>query len=219
MNIAKYIDHTLLKPDATQEQIIKLCEEAKKYGFASVCVNPFWVRECAGQLGSFKKSNIRICSVVGFPLGSGLSDTKAFEAYNAFRLGADELDMVMNIGMLKSGNIAGVESDIKAVCHVKHGTTLKVILETCLLTRDEKILACKIAENAGADFVKTSTGFSSGGATVEDVALMRATVGQRMGVKASGGIKDFTIAKAMLDAGATRLGCSASIAIVESSKK
>ena len=219
MYIAKYIDHTLLKPDATRGQIVRLCEDAKQYGFASVCVNPYWVSECLAQLGSFQNSGIRICSVIGFPLGSNLSDTKALEAYKAFEQGADELDMVMNIGMLKSGDVVGVEADIKAVCHVKHGVTLKVIIETCLLTDDEKILACKIAKEAGADFVKTSTGFSTGGAKVEDVKLMRKTVGPKMGVKASGGINDYATAMAMINAGATRLGCSAGVAIVEGSSR
>ena len=220
MDIAKYIDHTLLKPDATMEQIMKLCEEAKQYGFAAVCVNPIWVSLCTEILDyPQRNSDIKICAVVGFPLGCNLSETKATEAYNAFADGAEELDIVMNIGNLKSGDCLKVEKDIKAVFHVKHRSLLKVIIETCLLTREEKILACKIAKNAGADFVKTSTGFSTGGATVEDVKLMRKTVGTTMGVKAAGGIRDYAAAKAMIDAGATRLGCSAGIAIVEGSKK
>lgn len=220
MDIAKYIDHTLLKPDATMQQFMKLCDEAKQYGFASVCVNPSWVSFCVGQLDFPQKNpDIKICAVIGFPLGSNLPDTKALEAYNAFTDGADELDMVMNIGQLKSGHLLRAEKDIKAVMAVKHRALLKVIIETCLLTDAEKILACKIAKDCGADFVKTSTGFSTGGATVEDVVLMRSVVGPVMGVKASGGIRDFATAKAMIDAGATRLGCSAGVAIVKESKK
>lgn len=215
MNIAKYIDHTLLKPDATHDQISRLCIEARHYGFASVCVNPVWVSECVSQLGSYEESNIAVCSVIGFPFGANLPVTKALEAYNAFTNGADELDMVMNIGKLKSGDLLVVEADIKAVRNVKHKTTLKVIIETCLLTKEEKILACKIAKDCGADFVKTSTGFSTGGATVEDVKLMRKVVGKKMGVKASGGIKDYATAVAMIEAGANRLGCSASVVIVK----
>ena len=218
MNIAKYLDHTLLKPDATRDQIVKLCKEARQYNFAAVCVNPIWVEECVSQLGSLKNSNIAICAVIGFPFGANLPVTKALEAYNAFTNGADELDMVINIGKLKTGCTFDVECDIKAVFNVKHKAVLKVIIETCLLTDEEKILACKIAKNAGADFVKTSTGFSTGGATIADVVLMRKTVGPGMGVKASGGIKDFATAKAMIKAGANRLGCSASVVIVESSK-
>ena len=212
MNIAKYIDHTALKPDVTVDQIIKLCEEAKQYGFASVCVNPIWVGFCQSLISN---SSIKICAVVGFPLGANVLAIKALEARRAFEGGASEIDMVMNIGLLKSGYLAIVARDISIVRRAVPQSILKIIIEACLLTRNEKILACEIAKNAGADFVKTSTGFSTGGATVEDVALMRKTVGKKMGVKAAGGIKDFATAKAMLDAGANRLGCSASIAIVK----
>ena len=220
MDIAKYIDHTLLKPDATKQQIIKLCQEAADYGFASVCVNPVWVPTCVIELsGMSQKSKVKVCSVVGFPLGANCRNIKADEAREAFLQGADEIDMVMNIGKLKSGEILDVKLDIQSVRLAVSKATLKVIIETCLLNDGEKIAACCIAKLAGADFVKTSTGFSTGGATVEDVKLMRKTVGPKMGVKASGGIKDFATAKAMIDAGATRLGCSAGIAIVEGSKK
>lgn len=220
MNIAKYIDHTLLKPDAKKDQIMKLCEEAKQYGFAAVCVNPVWVSLCTEVLDyPQKNSDIKICAVIGFPLGANCRNIKADEAKEAFLQGADEIDMVMNIGKLKSGDIIEVKLDVQAVRLAVPKATLKVIIETCLLTREEKILACKIAKDAGADFVKTSTGFSTGGATVEDVRLMRETVGLKMGVKASGGIKDYATAKAMIVVGATRLGCSAGIAIVEGSKK
>lgn len=217
MNIAKYIDHTLLKPGTTKKQIVNLCREAAVYGFASVCVNPTWISECCGSL--YLDREVKICAVIGFPLGANLPETKALEAYRAFEKGAEELDMVMNIDLLKSGDTAAVEADIKAVCAAKHGNVLKVIIETCLLTDKEKILACKIAKDCGADFVKTSTGFSTGGATVADIKLMRKAVGPDMGIKASGGIRDFATAMNMIDAGATRLGCSASVAIVNESKK
>lgn len=216
MNIAKYIDHTLLKPDATREQILQLCLDAKQYYFASVCVNSTWVKLCSNILWS---AGIRVCTVVGFPLGACLSEVKADEAKRAVEYGATEVDMVVNIGILKSGYLAIVENDIRIVRSAVPDAVLKVIIEACLLTRDEKILACKIAKDSGADFVKTSTGFSSGGATVEDVALMRKTVGKKMGVKASGGIKDFATATAMIKAGANRLGCSASVAIVNEARR
>ena len=213
MDIAKYIDHTLLKPYSTNLQINKLCQEANEYHFASVCVNPSWVSYCVPRL---TRKSTNICSVVGFPFGLSLPNVKALEAKRVVACGASEIDMVINIGDLKSGYLTLVENDIQVVRDaVPQHTVLKVIIETCLLTREEKILACKIAKEAGADFVKTSTGFSTGGATVEDVALMRKTVGKKIGVKAAGGIRDFATAKAMLDAGANRLGCSASVAIVK----
>ena len=212
MDIAKYIDHTLLKPDATREQIALICDEAKQYSFASVCVNPVWVDFCSGLL---KNTEVKVCAVVGFPFGASMGMAKAKEAMLAVEMGAQEIDMVVNIGGLKSNLADLVAEDILVVRSATPGVILKVIIETCLLTREEKILACKIAKRAGADFVKTSTGFSSGGATVEDVTLMRKVVGKKIGVKAAGGIRDFATAKAMLDAGANRLGCSASVAIVK----
>lgn len=209
--IAKFIDHTALESDITEKKIRQLCVEAKKYGFASVCVNPCRVELCAKLLRGTK---IKVCAVIGFPLGANLTETKVQEACLSVASGASELDMVMNIGALRSGNYRSVERDIRLVRMAVPDVVLKVILETCLLTRDEKIKACRIAKKAKADFVKTSTGFSSGGATVEDIVLMRKIVGNKMGVKASGGIKDLKIARAMLKAGADRLGCSASVNIV-----
>ncbi len=209
--IARTVDHTLLKPNATQEEVAKLCEEARAYCFASVCVNPSYVALCSRLL---KGSGVKICTVIGFPLGSTTPTVKAIEARDAIANGADEIDMVLNIGALKSGNDALAEGDIRAVREATRGKVLKVILETALLTQDEKLRACKLAKSAGADFVKTSTGFGGGGATVEDIRLMRGAVGPLMGVKASGGIRDAATAQAMLEAGATRLGTSASIAIV-----
>ena len=210
-SIAGMIDHTLLKANATQEEIGKLCEEARKYCFASVCVNPGYVAMAARLL---RGSSVMVCTVIGFPLGSTTPTVKAIEARDAMANGADEIDMVINIGALKSGNDQLVLDDIKSVREATRGKVLKVILETSYLTKDEKVRACKMSKLAGADFVKTSTGFGSGGATVEDVALMRETVGPEMGVKASGGIKDAKIAEEMIKAGATRLGTSASIAII-----
>ena len=215
MNIASYIDHTVLAADATRERIEKLCAEAKQWHFASVCVNTCWTAFCADQL---KGSGVNVCSVVGFPLGAMSTRAKAFEAKAAVDDGADEIDMVINIGWLKDGRDDLVENDIREVkkaCGDKH---LKVIIETCLLTEEEKVRACKLSVKAGADFVKTSTGFSTGGAKAEDVALMRKTVGPEIGVKASGGIRTYEDAKKMIDAGANRLGCSAGIAIVTSAK-
>ena len=207
------IDHTLLKPDATAEQIDAICAEAMAHKFASVCVNGGWVKRCAEILGG---SGVLVCTVVGFPLGACLPEVKAYEARRAIEDGACEVDMVLNVGALKSGNDELVRRDITSLAEVCHrlGARLKVILETCLLTDDEKVRACLLAKAAGADFVKTSTGFSSGGATLDDVALMRRTVGPAMGVKASGGVRDNAGAQAMIEAGATRLGASASIAIV-----
>lgn len=209
--VSRYVDHTLLKPNATQDEIGKLCDEAKSYCFASVCVNPSYVPLAARLL---KGSGVKVCTVVGFPLGSSTATVKAIEARDSIAAGADEIDMVINIGALKSGNDAAVASDIRAVREATRGRVLKVILETGLLSKEEKVRACVLARNEGADFVKTSTGFSGGGATAEDVRLMRETVGPRMGVKASGGIRDAKAAADMIAAGATRLGTSASVAIV-----
>ncbi|HOX22154.1 MAG TPA: deoxyribose-phosphate aldolase [Elusimicrobiales bacterium] len=210
-SIAAMIDHTLLKSNATQEEVGKLCEEARKYTFASVCVNPSYVPMCAKLL---RGSPVKVCTVIGFPLGSTTPTVKAIEARDAIANGADEIDMVINVGALKSGNDALVLDDIKAVRAATIGKVLKVIIETAYLTKDEKIRACKMSKQAGADFVKTSTGFGPGGATAEDVALMREVVGPDMGVKASGGIRDGKMASDMIKAGATRLGTSASIGIV-----
>ena len=213
MSIASYIDHTLLKQDATGAQIDQLCAEAAQYHFASVCVNPYYVPRCVKNL---KGTDVKVCTVVGFPLGATTTESKVFETLQAVASGATEIDMVINVCALKSGHIKGVEQDIQALVAACEGKALlKVIIETCLLTDEEKVLACQIAKRCGADFVKTSTGFSTGGATVEDIALMRETVGPEMGVKASGGIRDYAKAKAMVEAGATRIGASAGIAIVE----
>ena len=212
MNIASYIDHTILAADATQEKIEKLCQEAREWHFASVCVNTCWTKLCAQLL---EGSGVNVCVVVGFPLGAMSTEAKAFEAKKAVEDGATEVDMVINIGWLKDHKDSLVEEDIRQVkkaCGDKH---LKVIIEACLLTEEEKVRACKLSVAAGADFVKTSTGFSKSGATVEDVALMRKTVGNACKVKASGGIRDYKTAKAMVEAGADRLGCSAGIAIVQ----
>ena len=213
MSIAAYIDHTLLKQDAAAPQIDRLCAEAAQYHFASVCVNPWYVPRCVKHL---QGTGVKVCTVVGFPLGATTTESKVFETLQAVKSGAEEIDMVMNVCAMKSGNTRAIEQEIQALAAAVEGhAILKVILETCLLTEEEKILACQIAKRAGADFVKTSTGFSTGGATVADVALMRRTVGPEMGVKAAGGIRDYATAKAMLDAGATRIGASAGIAIVQ----
>lgn len=211
---AGLIDHTLLKPEATEDDIIKLCDEAARFGFASVCVNPSWVKKAAELLN---RTSVPVCTVIGFPLGAAVSDVKAFEARRAIFDGAREVDMVMNIGALKSGDDCTVEQDIKAVADAAHGSGVlcKVIIETALLTDNEKIRACLAAKNAGADFVKTSTGFSKGGATVHDVALMRRTVGGALGVKASGGVKGIDDARAMFEAGATRIGASVGVKIAQ----
>ena len=210
--LAGYIDHTLLKPEAVVTQFEKLCDEAVKYKFKSVCVNSSWIPFVAKKL---RGTGVKICSVIGFPLGEMDTRSKAFEARNAVGNGAEELDMVINVGALKSGNLKLVEEDIRAIRRVCRRTTiLKVILETGLLTDAEKIIACEISRKAGADFVKTSTGFSGSGATVHDVALMRRIVGPHMGVKASGGIRNFDQAVALIDAGATRLGCGASVDVI-----
>ena len=212
MNIASYIDHTILAADATQDKIEKLCQEAKEWHFASVCVNTCWTKLCAQLL---KGSGVNVCVVVGFPLGAMSTDAKAFEAKKAVEDGATEVDMVINIGWLKDHKDSLVEEDIRQVKKACGKAHLKVIIEACLLTEEEKVRACKLSVAAGADFVKTSTGFSKSGATVEDVALMRKTVGKAALVKASGGIRDYKTAKAMIEAGADRLGCSAGIAIVQ----
>ncbi|MBU3215048.1 deoxyribose-phosphate aldolase [Clostridium estertheticum] len=212
MNIATIIDHTELKPDATKEQILQLIKEAKTNKFASVCVNPKWTKEASLGL---KDSGVSVCVVIGFPLGANTTETKAFEASDAIKNGATEVDMVISIGELKDKNYTYVESDIKAVVEAAKGKALvKVIIETCLLTKDEKIKACQIAKKAGADFVKTSTGFSKGGATAQDVKLMRETVGAEMGVKASGGIHTKEEAIQMINAGANRIGTSSGISII-----
>lgn len=211
--MARYIDHTLLKPEATLAAVAKLGAEAIAYGFKAVCVNSGHVAYIAGKLHG---SAVAVCSVVGFPLGAMQTRAKAFEAENAVAEGATEIDMVINIGVLKGGDRKTVEADISAVRRAAASPiVLKVIIETCLLTAEEKVQSCKIAEHAGADFVKTSTGFSGGGATAEDVALMRKIVGRQMGVKASGGIKDWSTAAVMIRAGASRIGTSSGIAIVE----
>ena len=212
MKLNKYIDHTFLKPDAQQEQIEKLIEEAKAYGFASVCVNPTWVNFAAEGLCD---SDVKVCTVVGFPLGATTSAVKAYETKEAIQNGADEIDMVINIGALKSGNAGLVESDIRAVVEASGDKLVKVIIEACLLTDEEKVLACQLAQKAGADFVKTSTGFSTGGATLPDVQLMRQTVGPDMGVKAAGGARSYADAVAFVEAGATRIGTSSGVAILK----
>jgi deoxyribose-phosphate aldolase len=211
--IARLIDHTLLKPDATRAQITTLCAEAREHGFATVCVNPAWVRLC-GEL--LRGSETRVCTVAGFPLGATPPEVKAFESARVIADGAAEVDMVMNVGALKSGDYRLVERDIAGVVAacVAQGAVSKVIIEAALLTDDEKVKACVIAKAACADFVKTSTGFARGGATVHDVALLRRTVGTALGVKASGGVRDAAFARALVEAGANRLGSSASVAIV-----
>jgi deoxyribose-phosphate aldolase len=213
--LASLIDHTLLKPDAGETDVQRLCAEAQAYGFASVCVNPSWVRLCSKILVN---ASPRVCTVIGFPLGNNRTEVKVREAELALQDGAEEFDMVLHVGLLKQADIAYVEHDIAAVIvSLKKNSDdniVKVILETCLLTDAEIAAACRIAERAGADFVKTSTGFSKGGATIEAVRLMRGVVGQSMGVKASGGVRDRVSALAMIDAGANRLGTSSSIAIV-----
>lgn len=212
-NLARMIDHTLLKADATKDEVMKLLEEAKKYQFASVCINPTWVKTAAEFLK--ETPEVKVCTVIGFPLGATTSEVKAFETKNAIDNGATEVDMVINIGALKDGQYDLVEKDIKAVVEAAKGKALtKVIIETCLLTEEEKVKACELAVKAGADFVKTSTGFSTGGATVEDVALMRKTVGPEIGVKASGGVRSLEDAEAVVKAGANRIGASSGVKII-----
>ena len=211
--LAGYIDHTLLKPDATSAEIDQLCDEALRHRFASVCVNGSWARRCAEILAG---SGVAVCAVVGFPLGASATEVKVYEARRAIEDGACEIDMVMHVGALKSGDDVFVRRDVAAVAEACHalGAKLKVILETGLLTDAEKVRACEAAKSAGADFVKTSTGFSKGGATAADVELMRRTVGPTLGIKASGGVRSHGDARAMIAAGATRIGASASVAIV-----
>ncbi|HEM3667384.1 TPA: deoxyribose-phosphate aldolase [Streptococcus suis] len=211
MKLNKYIDHTILKPETTQEQVEKILAEAKEYDFASVCVNPTWVALAAESL---KDSDVKVCTVIGFPLGANTPAVKAFETKDAISNGADEIDMVINIGALKTGNYDLVLEDIKAVVEASGDKLVKVIIEACLLTDDEKVKACQLSQEAGADYVKTSTGFSTGGATVADVALMRKTVGPDMGVKASGGARSYEDAIAFLEAGASRIGASSGVAIM-----
>lgn len=211
--LAKYIDHTALKPDTTKEKIRQIVDEAREYQFASVCVNPYWVPFCYENL---KNTAVKVCTVIGFPLGATSTASKVFETEQAIKDGATEVDMVINVGELKSENDEAVKADIKAIVVAAKGSALtKVIIETSLLTNDEKIRASKLAKEAGADFVKTSTGFSDGGATVEDIKLMRHTVGSEMGIKASGGVRDNKSTLEMIDAGATRIGASSGIDIVK----
>ncbi len=216
-DIAKYIDHTLLKPDATPQEIEKLCKEAREYGFAAVCVNPPFVKQCDDLL---RGSDVAIAVVVGFPLGAHTTATKVFETEQAIVDGATEIDMVLNIGELKAKRDAYVREDIRAVVNAAHrgGAIVKVIIEAALLTDEEKVRACEMAKEAGADFVKTSTGFGPGGATAHDVALMRATVGPNLGVKAAGGVKNLQQAQELIAAGATRIGASAGVKIVQEAR-
>jgi deoxyribose-phosphate aldolase len=218
LSLANMIDHTLLKPDATQQEVAQLCFEARKYEFASVCVNPTWVPLCAQLL---QASRVKVCTVIGFPLGATSSETKAFETETAIRQGATEIDMVINIGALKARDLETVAKDIRGVVKAAHSHSIivKVIIETALLTDEEKTIACLISKEADADFVKTSTGFAGGGATVHDVELMRKTVGPEMGVKASGGVRTFEDADAMIKAGATRIGASAGVKIIQGPSK
>jgi deoxyribose-phosphate aldolase len=212
--LARMIDHTLLKPDATPEQVVQLCEEAAAYHFASVCVNPIFVPFAVKKLAG---SDVAVCTVAGFPLGASSTASKVCDTVLALSQGATEIDMVIAVGLLKAGETSRVRGDVSAVasvCHA-HDAILKVIIEAVLLTDDEKVLACQVCQEAGADYVKTSTGFAKGGATVEDVALMRKTVGPEMGVKAAGGIHTYDEALAMIEAGATRIGASRGVTIVE----
>jgi deoxyribose-phosphate aldolase len=213
VSLARMIDHTLLKPEATRQQVEELCAEAKQYSFASVCINPGFVKLCAGLL---RDTSVKVCTVIGFPLGATSTEAKAFEAERAIRDGAREVDMVINVGMLKSAEYDYVEKDIAAVTSIAHkfDVLAKVIIETGLLTDEEKVKACILAKRAKADFVKTSTGFAKGGATVGDIALMRRVVGPELGVKASGGVRTLEQAKALIESGADRIGASASVKIV-----
>jgi deoxyribose-phosphate aldolase len=209
--LAKVIDHTLLKATATEDQIKALCAEAKEFGFKAVCINPYWVPLCVRELAD---SDVLVATVVGFPLGANDSSIKAEEARLAVAQGADEIDMVINIGKAKGGDWAAVQDDITAVVHASKPAIVKAIIETCYLTQEEKISACRAAISAGATFVKTSTGFGTGGATVEDISLMKKTIGEGAYVKASGGIKTYEDAVSMLEAGASRIGASAGVAII-----
>lgn len=215
-NIASYIDHTLLKAESTKEQVIQICKEAAEYEFASVCVNPAYVATAAAELAN---SEVKVCTVIGFPLGASTSETKAFETTDAIAKGADEIDMVINIGAIKSGDSELVKNDIQAVVEAARGKAIvKVIIEASLLTDEEKVLASRLSKEAGADFVKTSTGFSTGGATIADVKLMRETVGAELGVKASGGVRSLEDVQSMIDAGATRIGASSGVQIMQGLK-
>ncbi|MEG2291157.1 MAG: deoxyribose-phosphate aldolase [Clostridium sp.] len=214
--LAKMIDHTILKPEATEAEIMTLCKEAVEYGFASVCINPSMVRKAAEIL---EGSEVKVCTVIGFPLGATTTEVKAFETEQTIKDGATEVDMVINVGKLKENNLEYVKNDIAAVVNAAKGKALtKVIIESCLLTDEEKVTVCTIAKEVGADFVKTSTGFSTGGATKEDIKLMRETVGPNIGVKASGGVRSNEDAMTMIENGATRIGASASIAICNGTK-
>lgn len=211
--LSSYIDHTILNPDATKQEVTQVIREAEEYEFASVCINPHWVKYSAKKL---KDTNIKVCTVIGFPLGATSTATKVFECQQAIKDGATEVDIVLNVGELKSGNHTFVKNDLTSVVQAtKESITTKVIIETSLLTKEEKIKACQLAEQAGADFVKTSTGFSGGGATVEDVELMRNTVSSSIGIKASGGIRNLETMQAMIHAGATRIGASAGVSIMK----
>lgn len=213
MNINKLIDHTALKPNTNKESILKLIAEAKTYDFASVCVNPCWVALAHQEL---KNTDVKVCTVIGFPLGANTIEVKVFETKDAIEKGAQEIDMVINIAMLKDKEYDYVENEIHQIVEAaKDKSIVKVIIETCLLTDEEKIKACELSQKAGADFVKTSTGFSTGGATVHDIALMRKTVGAEMGVKASGGVHTHEEALAMVEAGATRIGASAGVKLLK----
>lgn len=214
--LARMIDHTILKPEATREAVTVICKEALEYNFASVCINPANIELAAALL---KGSEVKVCTVIGFPLGANTKEVKAFETKDSIEKGAHEVDMVINIGKLKDKDYDYVKEDIKAVVNAAKGKAItKVIIESCLLTEEEKVMACKLAKEAGADFVKTSTGFSIGGATPEDIKLMRQTVGSELGVKASGGVRSLEDAIAVIENGATRIGASASIAICEGKK-
>lgn len=212
MNYNKMIDHTILKADATKEMVTKIVNEAKEYDFASVCVNPTWVSYCAQELA---ETDVKVCTVIGFPLGANTSAVKAFETQDAISNGADEIDMVINIGALKDGNTELVLNDIKAVVDAAKGKCVKVIIETCLLSDEEIVTVCKLAKEAKATFVKTSTGFSTGGATPKDVALMKETVGDELEVKASGGVRTKEDMDKVIEAGATRIGTSAGCSLVQ----
>ena len=212
MEVNKYIDHTILKPETPKAQILTLCEEAKQFNFASVCVNPTWVATCANEL---KGTDVKVCTVIGFPLGATFKEVKAYETKLAIENGASEIDMVINVGAAKDQNWELVYEDIKAVVEAANGVLVKVIIETCLLTDEEKVKACEMAVKAGAHFVKTSTGFSTGGATAADVALMRQTVGESVGVKASGGVRTAEDMKVMVEAGANRIGTSGGVSLVQ----
>jgi deoxyribose-phosphate aldolase len=222
VNRASLIDHTLLKPEATRDDIVKVCREAKQYGFASVCVNPYWVSLVASELAGSEVlagTVVKVCTVIGFPLGATLTQIKIAETAATLRLGAQEIDMVLNVGAMRGGDYVAVRTDIRSIVEISHraGAIVKVILETALLSDVQKGVACVLAKMAGADFVKTSTGFGPGGATVDDIALMRAVVGPRMGVKASGGIRTRDDFEKMVAAGANRIGASAGVKIVEAS--